>query len=270
MSNVSGVSGAYQAYYTQTGAKTENVKKTETKPAEAAAKTEKSAETEKKYGVKGRTIGDAKLTKKASEYYESLKKKFSNLDFVLVSEDKMDMVKANPAAYGQTGRTVVLINEEKLERMANDEEYRQKYEGIIGNAANQMNQMIEGLKASGANVESYGMTVNDNGTATYFAALKESSDAQKERIETKIEQNRADKKAQAKKAAKEEQAERLENRKSADKSDGPDKPEKTVTFSADSIEELMSKISAYSFENRSNAVRTDAEKSLGQSIDFSA
>ena len=41
----------------------------------------------KKSDVSGKTVGNPKLSEKASKYYEQLKKKFSNMDFVLVSSD---------------------------------------------------------------------------------------------------------------------------------------------------------------------------------------
>ena len=44
-------------------------------------------ESEKSSKVSGKTIGEPKLSDKAKEYYEKLKKKFSTMDFILVSKD---------------------------------------------------------------------------------------------------------------------------------------------------------------------------------------
>ena len=44
-------------------------------------------ETEKKNRVSGRTVGNPQLSEKASKYYEQLKAKFGNMEFVLVSKD---------------------------------------------------------------------------------------------------------------------------------------------------------------------------------------
>ena len=57
------------------------------------------------------------------------------------------------------------------------------------------------------------MQVNDGGTATYFAVLQKSSDAQKERIEKKREKAAEEKKAEAKRAQKEAQEKRIRDGK---------------------------------------------------------
>ena len=55
--------------------------------------------------------------------------------------------------------------------MATDDNYRKKYEGIIDNAKSQILQLKDSLSKTGANVKSFGIQVNDNGTATLFAML---------------------------------------------------------------------------------------------------
>lgn len=104
---------------------------------------------------------------------------------------------------------VVLIDEEKIERMATDEKYRKQYEGIIANAASGLSQLSTKLSSTGANVKGYGMQVNDNGVVTYFAVLEKSSTAQKERIEKKAAQKKEAARAEKKKAEKKEREERL-------------------------------------------------------------
>ena len=101
------------------------------------------------------------------------------------------------------------------------------------------------------------MQVNDGGTLSFFAVLKKSSADQKARIEKKGEQKRAEKKAAEKKAAKKEKEERLKDKKSD-----------TVTISARSIEELLSKIETYNFNTRSDSVQTAGERQVGQNFDF--
>lgn len=54
----------------------------------------------------------------------------------------------------------------------------------------------------------YGMQVNDNGTATYFAVLEKSSAAQKERIEKNAAKKKTEQKAKDKKAEKKAEQER--------------------------------------------------------------
>ncbi|MFQ8902173.1 MAG: DUF6033 family protein [Lachnospira eligens] len=56
---------------------------------------------------------------------------------------------------------------------------------MIANAASGISQLASSLSATGTSVKGFGMQVNDNGTASYFAVLEKSSAAQKERIEKK-------------------------------------------------------------------------------------
>ena len=218
----------------------------------------------KKSGNFGKTIGNAKLSDTAAKYYEQLKKKYSNMDFVLVSEDKKEFAKANASNFANASKMVVLIDEEKLERMATDEEYRKKYEGIISNATSGVSQLKKSLENSGAAVKGYGMQVNDDGTSSFFAVLKKSSTDQKARIE----KHAAEKKA-AKKAA-EEKAEGLREKHRAEKADVRDcfEDDDTVTLSANSIEELIQKIDAFTQDNMMNSVKTEQEMMVGQTIDF--
>jgi hypothetical protein len=78
----------------------------------------------------GMAIGDVQLSDKAKEYYNKLKAKFSNMEFIAVSQDMKSQVQANAAAYGNASKQVVLIDDAKLEQMANDESFRKKYEGM--------------------------------------------------------------------------------------------------------------------------------------------
>lgn len=210
----------------------------------------------------GKTVGKPELTDEGKKYYEELKKKFSNMDFILVSDDMIDQAKANSASYANPTKTVVLISEEKVEKMATDEEYRKQYEGIIMNATAQLSQMQQGFENAGAEVQGYGIQIDDNGTASYFAVLKKASAAQKERIAEQAAEKKAKEKAAEKKADAKKEKERLEDAMKSKKSD-----EYTV-ITASSVEELMKKISDYTFEERSNTIQTPEEKLIGQHFDF--
>lgn len=266
------VSNAYSAY--SAGSATGQAKK-----AEESKITKITTETSvaKKNGSYGKTIGDAKLSEEGAKYYEELKKKYGNLDFILVSRDQKANAQANAASYANGRKLVVLIDEDKIERMATDENYRKQYEGILSNATTGMSQLKASREKSGmtGNVKGFGMQVNDGGTSSFFAVLKKSSSDQKARIEKKAEQRKAEKKAADKKTAeKREEHRKAERAEQADRNRGPkDRFEEendgdTVTITANSIEELMQKISDYTFNERSNNVQTDAEKMVGQSIDF--
>ena len=103
---------------------------------QSAYETESAEKTKKTSKVTyGKTVGEPELSEKAQKYYEKLKQKFSNMDFILVSPDKKEEAKANAGQYANANRTVVLIDTEKIERMAEDESYRKKYEGIISSSS---------------------------------------------------------------------------------------------------------------------------------------
>ena len=210
-------------------------------------------------GNYGKTIGNAKLSEEGVKYYQELKKKYSNMDFILVSKEQKANAQANAASYANGNKMVVLIDEEKIERMATDENYRKQYEGIIKNAASGLSQLKSQIESSGQsqNVVGYGMKVNDGGTASFFAVLKKSSADQKARIEKKAVEKKEEKKAEK----KEKQDKLKEAQQTSDDDD-------TITISAGSIEELIKKINDYTFSMKSDNVQTEAELQVGQHIDF--
>lgn len=205
--------------------------------------------------VKGRTIGKVKLSDEAAKYYEELKSKYSNMEFVLVSSDMKEQAKAHAASFANPSKMVVLIDEEKIERMATDVEYRKQYESIISNAANSLSQLASKAENGNSGILSYGMQVNDDGTASFFAVIDKSLAAQRERIEEKAEENLKEKKAER----KEQEKERLEKFGERD----------TVTIKASSVEELIKKIDDLNMEIRSDNVRTAEEQNIGMNFDFS-
>lgn len=243
---------------------TDNVKTSEWKPIDT-----KSALVPTKRDDIGMAVGDVKLSEKAQDYYKSLKAKFGNMEFIAVSKDMMSQVKANAAAYGNANKTVVLIDEEKLERMATDESFRKKYEGIIAMAQTQMSAARNSLASSGANIKNFGMQVNEDGSTSFFATLEKSSDAQAKRIEKKQAEKKAAKAAEKKahdKKVKEERLEKAKEEKKSEKTEGEDK--EYFKIEADSIEDLINKVSKFAYDNAASSVMADAEKGLGQNIDF--
>jgi len=224
----------------------------------------------------GMTIGDVQLSDKAKDYYNSLKSKYHDMEFIAVSKDMKAQVQQNAASYGNANKMVVLIDEEKLERMATDESYRKKYEGIIAMAQTKVSEAKMGLASSGASVKNFGMSVDSNGKESFFATVNKSSDLQKKRTEKKAAEKKAQKLQEKKKAEKKAQEERIQKArdKKAEK-EGTDKDdsrikddEEYVTFEADSMDELLSKVQTYSYNNASGKVMTQAEQMVGTKIDF--
>lgn len=177
------------------------------------------------------SIGNPKLTDAASKYYEELKAKYGDMEFVLVADDQIETAKAQASNIASNKSMVVLISESELEEMTTNKETRAKNEKLIEDARTQMPEMLEKLKGSGMEVKSFGIEVKD-GTLSYFAVLDKSAAAQKERIEAKQEEN-------------------------------------LVTISANSIEELIKKLQSASYEAMADNAQTPQEKMIGQSFDFS-
>lgn len=231
-------------------------------------------ESEKSSKVSGKTIGEPKLSDKAKEYYEKLKKKFSTMDFILVSKDMKETAKANAGQYANANKMVVLIDEEKIERMAEDESYRKQYEGIIANASSQLATMQSQFANGQSGVKAYGIQVNDGGNASFFAVVDKSLSLQKKRIEKKQEENRAERKKAQKEAYEKRMNKEDEDTSSVKKSDRTDSTDKTgkseelVTVTAGSLEELEKKILDMLYDSMSDYVFTPQEKQVGWNVDF--
>lgn len=264
MSGLAGVSGAAQARE-MTGAS-----------AAKGSQASQAAQETKEVQVRGKTIGNPKLSEKAASYYEELKKKFSDMDFILVSADQKEAAKARAASFANPNKMVVLIDEDKIERMAEDENFRKQYEGIIRNGASSLSQMAKKITASGAKVKGFGMQVKD-GRASFFAAVDKSFSTMRKRQEKRIADKKAAKKTEEKKAAKKAAEEKLQNRRDkagedtekVDLSESGWDTEDVEILSASSIEELMRKIEDYNYAGMSDRARTEQERRVGQQFDLS-
>lgn len=223
-------------------------------------KTSKSTSKSTNYG---NTIGDVQLSDKAAKYYEELKQKYSDMDFVLVSNDEVDNAEQKAAKFANADRTLVLIDADKIEKMAEDEEYRSKYETIIGNANTQLDQMKESLGGLVGDVKTYGIKIDDGGNASFFAVVDKSLASQRERISKNAAEKKEEKAKEAKKA-KQEKAEEARNAKSKE----AQKTGQYETISSSSAEELSQKITDWIMGNLSDNVRTDAELQVGSQFDF--
>ena len=252
----------------------------------AITKSDGSTETVKKTKVSGRTVGSPELTEKAAKYYEELKKKYGNLDFILVSKDQKEYAKANASRYSNPNKMVVLIDEEKIERMAEDEKFRSQYESIISQGANGLTQLKSKLANMGLNVKSCGMNVYDNGATSFFATMDQSFKAQNKTAQERLARKKAAKKAEEKKAARKadlrdfgagrgtaeekKQQEKLEAGRAEKKEIREEFFESDedgeVTFTADSIEDLISQIENADYLIRKD-IRSSFEKQVGQRFD---
>ena len=152
----------------------------------------------KKPGNYGKQIGSPSLSEEGEKYYEQLKKKFGNMDFILVSKDMKEQAKTMAASFANPYKTVVLIDEEKIEKMATDENFRKQYEGIISNAKSGLSKLKSSIEKTGAKVKGYGMQVKDGGLSSFFAVLDKANAKQRDRIAKRAENRKAEKKADQK------------------------------------------------------------------------
>lgn len=227
----------------------------------SASKAKNTSKVAKPAGQK--EVGKPQLSEKAQKYYNQLRKKFSHMDFILVSSDKKEEVQANASKYAGNSSLVVLIDEDKIEKMAEDEAYREKYEGILRGAATQMNQMKQSLGKNADSVKTIGMSFDEKGTASFFAVVDKSLASQKKRIEKKAEQ-RAEEKKKAQRKAEQKRAEerRQEGAGKAGEGSGD-----TVTVTASSWDELLKKINDTIAMARADSIRSERETWVGQRFD---
>ena len=130
------------------------------------------------------------------------------------------------------------------------------------------------LSSSGASVKNFGMSVDSNGKTSFFATVEKATEkkaAEKKSAEKKAakakEKKLAEKKAAEKKAA-EKAAEKKAEEADSEVSNEPIDDKEYVEIKADSMEELINKVSRYAYDYSSNNVLTDSEKQVGQRFDF--
>lgn len=254
-----------KATTSRTADKTASQKKTENKK-ETTKNT--FAGISEKYG---NTIGKPSLSSTAASYYDSLKSKFSkDYEFVLVDNENADSAEELASKYAKSGKILVLIDEAQVEAMASNEDTRNKMEGIIADAKNAFSQMSAGL-ADQSEVTGFGIRIDKDGNASYFAVVDKSLAAQRERIEKKQADAKEAKKAEDKKEKKLAQEEALEARRAANGKAKAGKSEKTdnVTLEASSPEELAKKVTDFIQELRTSYAFTAEGSGVGQTINLS-
>ena len=212
-----------------------------------------------------KTVGDAQLSEKAQAYYKELQEKYSDLDFVLVDDASVEGAEEEAAKYASGNKIMVLVDEATIEKMAEDEEYRAQYEGIIENGVKELDNMQDQLGSLVGNVKTYGIRVNSDGSTSYFAVVDKSLAAQKERIQKNAEKKAETKEAAEKKAEKKAEAEKLEEKRT----EAAEKKEELTSVSGSTYDELIKKIQDAVYAGMSDNVQTEQEKMVGQNFDFS-
>lgn len=198
------------------------------------------------------------LSDEAKDYLATLKEKFGDIDF-FVADCATDEEMGRYFAMG-TKKYSCVISSSLIEQMATDEAAREKYEGIIANAGEQIEEMkaeaAEELGEEAAEkIDFVGFTVDDNGVVEYFAKLKDENDSyyaklKEKRAEEKEAEKKAEEKRNEKKAEEKREKDRLEDKKNEEAV--PEKEEFWVK--ADSKEGLLAAIKeALGIENEEAA-----------------
>lgn len=187
-------------------------------------------------------IGNPKLSEKAASYYETLKTKYKDADFILVDDAELESAKQKATQLDTKKDMYILISASEVERMVTDDVARKNNEAFIENSIKNMPGYRKELEATGAEIQNFGIEIDNDGNHSFYVVIDKSLDAQKERIE----EAREEKKAEQKKEKKE-----LE------------------TLSATTFEELIQKLKDYLYAAKSDQVLTEQEKLVGSHIDFS-
>ena len=225
---------------TYEGSVTQQPKATYTKP---MAVTQKKEEKEDDLQTKLDKTYEA-LSDEAKEYLATLKEKFGDIDF-FVANCETDEEMNEYFAMG-TKKYSCVISSDLIEQMATDEAAREKYEGIIANAGEQIEEMKEEAKEelgeeAAEQIEFVGFTVDSNGVVEYFAKLKEDNDTYYAKLkEQRAEAKEAEKKAEEKRNDKLAEEKRWKERLEGKKEDEP--VAEDIWVKADSKEGLIAAI----------------------------
>lgn len=154
----------------------------------------------------GSVDGQPKLSERAQALLEELKGKYSNMDFFVAKtsseEEASDIMSRGTKEYS------VLIDPDTLEKMAADEEFKNKCLTSLEESTAQMEDIVKNLGEDVGKIDSIGIRIGADGTLDFFARLKESTEAQTERIEARRKEAREEAKADEKAKKKEKQDEK--------------------------------------------------------------
>ena len=148
----------------------------------------KTEETKKKDKVE--------LSDRAKALLQELQKTYGNMDFIVADYETDE----EAAAYLSRGTKEysVLIEPELLEEMAADESVKEKYLGIIDGARQDLQSAKEQLGEEGKDITRLGISIDKDGTVSYFAELETLSEKRQEHLEKVKENKKAEKTEQEK------------------------------------------------------------------------
>jgi len=233
--------------------------------------------------IYGKTIGEPQLSEGALKVYNDLKNKYSNNEFILVDDDQINSAQSMAASFANKDKLVVLINESKLEKMAEDSNYLNEIESKIQMANTKLPDM-QAMMQNDSSVKGIGLQFGNDGTSKFFAIVDKNNKSFNEMVE-KIREKRKQKKTEEEKKAKrkeeeEEWEEKLEEIKQARKESlevlsnkdedvfGLIERGEAKLITADTLEGLYQKVKEYHMEEYGNSIFSPREMAVGSRFDF--
>lgn len=189
------------------------------------------------------------LSKAAQKLLKELHNTYGNMDFI-VADYETEEEAASLLSRGKS-KYSALISTDELEKMAADEDYKNKNLKLLDDAVNKLDDMKAQLGDKADDVKRLGVAIKDDGEVSFFAELEKNSEKQRERIE----KQREDKKEAAKEAKKAEADRHMPVGRTSGK--------RTTVF-APSVEELAEKIGRVDWDK----IKEEPFNPTGQRFDF--
>lgn len=181
----------------------ELVKKAEKAVSEYDAKKESAKDIAVDEVGKKATVGETQLSEKAQVLLKKLREAYGDMDFFVADFSKGDNAKDILSKAGKEYSVILTV--EELEKMASDEKYEKEYMDKMQGARRMSEQitkeygatLVSGEAAGRTKVSAIGISINEDGTTTFFAELEKASQQQREQIENAREEKLAERKKQA-------------------------------------------------------------------------
>ncbi len=203
------------------------------------------------------TSAESKLSDEAKALLAKIREKYGNMDIMVgdfsTEEEAQAMLARGTKEYS------VLFTSDELEKMAADEEYANENFNRIDEAVKTMQDIADQLaeEDSDTQIDRIGISFGSDGKMEIFAALREASDKQAERIEKAREEKAQEAKEDEKKA---------ETEKTSPFADRAPRPEKTALVRASNLNELVEKIKEMNWD----VIEAKYPPKEGGKIDFTA
>ena len=131
------------------------------------------------------------LSETAQAYLKNLQEKFGNVNFVVGDFSDKDTANYQGGAGKQYN---CFISEDLIEQMAADESVAEKYEGIISDSMEKVDELKQTVEDKGLSgyVKGYGVKVNNDGSVDYIVMLKNGLQGINKKLNEELAAKKAD------------------------------------------------------------------------------